>query len=239
MYLNFPWVHTTRPLDTAALTLVPEEWHHVRQVLRCALEDPIVVFNGAGQIRLGCLGRREINFTAPVQTIARGAPRVNCVLFLPNNITTFEICLRKACELGVATIQPVLGDRTEGHAWSAPLWAKRQPRFQRIMIESCKQAKNPWLPQLRTPIKSDTLVSSVLGVCFYGSLSTISQSLPAPTALTGFSGIIGPEGGFSSNEESFLNKFSTPIHLPTYVLRVETAMVSLISVLKIRYIPQE
>lgn len=239
MYSHFPWVHTAESLEAATLPLAPEEWHHVRQVLRCMPEAPIVVFSGTGQMRLGCLGREEIRFTAPVQTVAQCTPQVNCVLFLPNNITTFEICLRKACELGVATIQPVLGDRTEGHAWSAPLWAKRQPRFQRIMIESCKQSKNPRLPQLRTPIKSDVLATSISGICFHGSLNIPSQTLPTPNDLTEFSIIIGPEGGFSPNEESFLNTFSIPLRLSTYVLRVETAMVSLISVLKMHYMPQK
>jgi 16S rRNA (uracil1498-N3)-methyltransferase len=84
-----------------------------------------------------------------------------------------------------------------------------------------------------------------LGCCIHGSLdaaslqtsptqdtSLLEKFSPAPSE-TLFSCLIGPEGGFSDAEEAFLSKISRGIHLPTCVLRTETAAVSLVTILKV------
>ena len=154
------------------------------------------------------------------------------IQFLPNNVATFEDILRKTCELGISAIYPIYGDRSEPKHWTKEIWGKRTDRFQRILIESCKQAKNPFLPKIYEPKYLNQLSVEDLGCCFHGSLN-VEKKIPLDaTRSSKISCIIGPEGGFSSQEELVLSKLSHGVCLPTCVLRVETAVVGLISVLK-------
>ena len=150
----------------------------------------------------------------------------------PNNIATFEDILRKTCELGIQNVYPVLSERTEKSAWRTGLWEKRQERFQRILQESCKQAKNPFLPKLHAIAPLEELPNMDVGCCYFGSVEAATMPLPTSKLESSIACIVGPEGGFSPQEEAVLKQFVTPIHLPTCIMRVETAVVALVSVLK-------
>lgn len=234
--LHSPWTYCEH-LTGDAYTLCDDEFHHLKQVLRCKGTGEIVAFNGRGDVRLGRLIFEKksgiVQFTAPQQTTQPHVKQFNLVQFLPNNVGTFEDILRKACELGIQNVYTVLGERTELSVWQG--WDKREKRFQRILREACKQAKNPFLPKLHTPVDFAGISFFDLGNCFYGSLQAVKSSLPKNVEGNVFSGIIGPEGGFSSNEEQVLAKVACGICLPTQVLRVETAVVSLLSVMKVFY----
>jgi RsmE family RNA methyltransferase len=139
-------------------------------------------------------------------------------------------------------------------------------RWQRILVEACKQAKNPFLPILQLPIEIQQLSSMELGVCFHGTLNQAESALNLPSekliasplcevgkfpaigtspqanenggtiqaTRTRLSVIIGSEGGFSPEEDKKLSTFSQAVRLPTHVLRVETAVVGLLTLLKWR-----
>ena len=233
-YIHLPWSFCEDLSQD--YTLSDEAFRHLVHVLRIPDKAEIVAFNGCGELRLGhlCCSRKagHIEFTEPI-SVAPVSKRVfNLVQCLPNNIATFEEILRKACELGIQNIYPILSDRSEKSVWRADLWVKRQERFQRILRESCKQAKNPFLPQLHTIASLKDLDNKNMGHCYFGSLSSEKNFFPKFQNETLIACVVGPEGGFSVQEESFLSEFSTPIQLPTYVLRVETAVVALIATLK-------
>ena len=73
----------------------------------------------------------------------------------------------------------------------------------------------------------------VVGTCYHGTLLAKSCYLRAENDKNACSIIVGPEGGFSEAEEAYLTTFSSGIGLPTYVLRVETAVVSLVTAVKL------
>ena len=234
-FIHYPWAYCkTLMEDICALS--EEESRHLRNVLRCKEQDSVVVFNGKGAVRLGHLIFKkrncEVVFVSNVEQISPADRSFNLVPFLPNNIATFEDILRKTCELGIAAIYPVYGERTEPKHWTKEIWAKRSDRYRRILIESCKQAKNPFIPKLQAPTPLKSIAKEDLGYCFHGSLNA-NKAVPSELdAVKNISCIIGPEGGFSPQEELYLSEFSYGICLPTCVLRVETAVVGLISVIK-------
>ena len=233
-YIHCPWTfHEDLSCD---YTFSDEEFRHLFHVLRIPNGTELVAFNGCGKLRLGRLhlGKktRSIEFTEPILDVSVPKVTFSLIQCLPNNIATFEDILRKSCELGIQNIYPVLSERTERSIWRSELWNKRQERFQRILQESCKQAKNPFLPRLHTIIPWTNLPNMNLGSCYFGSLDTGLKSFSAMKIADSITCIVGPEGGFSSQEETFLRQFATPIQLPTCVLRVETAVVALLAVLK-------
>ena len=233
-HIHLPWTFCEDLSND--YTLSDEEFRHLFHVLRIPDGAELVAFDGRGKRRLGRLLLEKkigsVQFTEPIVEVPVSSKTFNLVQCLPNNIATFEDILRKACELGIRNIYPVLSERTERAVWRNELWNKRQERFQRILKESCKQAKNPFLPQLHTIVPWNSISGINLGHCYFGSL----DASPIPSSMlktaTSITCIIGPEGGLSSSEETFLRQFATPIHLPTCVLRVETAVVALVAVLK-------
>ena len=260
---SVPWIydaHLQQANDPVALSKI-EAWH-VAHVLRCKTNAMVTAFDGFGHTRSGQLHVQQsaahVHFTEPLQMQPLQPVVYQLVLFLPNHVATFESILKKLCELGIDTLRPVLGDRTERQRWTPSIWQKHMERWQRILVEACKQAKNPFLPTLQSPIEMQQLASMDLGVCFHGTLngtaiSALQLNLNTGTRIsasdphmdssdvnlastqsirTRLSAIIGPEGGFSTTEIQQLAAFSQAIRLPTHVLRVETAVVSLLAVLK-------
>ena len=233
-YIHLPWTFCEDLSQNYQLS--NEAFRHLSHVLRIPDGAELIAFNGCGKLRLGRLhlGKKSgsVAFTDPLIEVSEAKVTFNLVQCLPNNIATFEDILRKACELGIRNIYPVLSERTEKSAWRSDLWNKRQERFQRILQESCKQAKNPFMPQLHAIILLNKLPNMDIGSCYFGSL----EAAPIPSTnlkvASSVACIVGPEGGFSPQEETTLRQFASPIHLPTCVLRVETAVVALAAVLK-------
>ena len=233
-HIHLPWTFCE---DLSHDYVLPDdEFRHLFHVLRVSDDAGVVSFDGCGRLRLGrvCFGKKsgKVAFTEPVFEMPAPKKTFSLVQCLPNNVATFEDILRKTCELGVQSIYPILSERTEKSGWRSELWNKRQERFRRILQESCKQAKNPFLPQLHTVASFEQLPNMNLGHSYWGSLEATQTDFIEHKEETPVACIIGPEGGFSSQEEDALKQFATPIHLPTCVMRVETAVVGLISVLK-------
>lgn len=235
---HYPWVFASNLSEYIdVLPLSEEEFRHVAFVLRCKNDAQLLVFDGKGGVRLGKLALTSkqgfVQFKEGFEKFSQPFKQCNLVQFLPNNVATFEIVLRKCCELGIQSIYTILGARSERKQWAPEVWKKRTDRFQRILIEACKQAKNPYLPKIFFPETISSVNWQELGVCFHGSLyGKCYQDIQESTTNL-YSIVVGPEGGFSENEEYFLNKVSTGIHLPTCVLRTETAVVSLITAVKL------
>lgn len=245
-----PWLYAEGLQGIAsALPLSTDEARHVVRVLRCRSGDKITAFDGSGYTREGRLGIEKkscfLHFTEPLQQTPKPTRQFQLLLCLPNHVATFEEILKKTCELGIQSIQPLFSERTERLHWSPDIWEQRSERWKRILIEACKQAKNPFLPQLNPPVSLEQLQTLPTGYCIHGSLD-IASSLPSHAQNTSLfenfspapsetlsSCLIGPEGGFSDDEETFLSKISSGIHLPTCVLRTETAAVSLVTILKV------
>ncbi|GEM_PF-1657011 len=233
-YIHHPWTFCEDLSHDYKLS--DESFRHLFHVLRIGEGAEIISFDGCGRLRLGRLHFSKkagsVEFLEPMVEVPVPKMNFNLVQCLPNNMATFEDILRKACELGIQNIYPVLSERTERAAWRSELWNKRQERFQRILQESCKQAKNPFLPRLHAMVPWNELPKMDLGGCYFGSVEadfTAHFNLKTEPLI---SCIVGPEGGFSTQEEIFLRQFAIPIHLPTCIMRVETAVVALAAVLK-------
>ena len=164
LHIHLPWVYHEDL--SQRYVLCEDSFRHLVHVLRISDNSEVVSFDGQGKLRLGRLhtGKKtgEIEFIEPVFTVPLPEKSFNLVQFLPNNVATFEDILRKACELGIQNIYPVFGERTESVNRRTEIWHKRQERFQRILQESCKQAKNPFMPRLHDVVRFERLDSFLL-----------------------------------------------------------------------------
>ncbi len=226
--------------------------HHVRDVCRQRIGDRFeVLIDGCAYLielqqesKRESLGRiLEIREIEPLPF-----PRVKLALAIPR-FPVFEAVLEKSVELGVEAVQPLFTEqsfiRTQGDTWHS-----KQARFQKIIKGATQQCGRGEQMELLEPVKLSTFLEALVadanrGAQVWGLFAYEgSRDLPSrpirealellkardPQAIWIF---VGGEGGFSRNEvQSFAAVGMEPTTIGQQVLRVETACVALVSVLK-------
>jgi 16S rRNA (uracil1498-N3)-methyltransferase len=133
----------------------------------------------------------------------------------------FDLVLEKACELGVAKIQPVVTRRCVAD--------KLNPeRARAILIEAAEQCARTALPLLAAPVRLDALLRGwEPGRTLY--FADEAGGAKAGDSFAGNSGaaalLTGPEGGFDDEERAAIRGHgaAVAVSLGPRILRGETA----------------
>jgi 16S rRNA (uracil1498-N3)-methyltransferase len=219
----------------SACTLSEDAAHHAIHVLRLRAGEEITVFNGRGgefaarivsiqrlKIAVDLLHHREIERESPLRvTLVQGVSAGD----------KMDSTLRKAVELGVAEVQPVLaarsvarpkGERAEG----------RRAHWQKVVIAACEQCGRNRIPEVHALIALSNYRPS--GTAMRILLSPLAQQPLSELSLRGSEFVVaaGPEAGFTSEEEAALvSSGFAPALLGPRVLRTETAAVAALAAL--------
>ncbi len=225
--------------------LDPEESAHCIKVLRHRTGDEIDVIDGEGTL-LHCRLTDDNPKGAEAQVLTSTADwhalpyhlTVGCCPTKNND--RFEWFVEKATELGVDTIVPLIGERSERKVY-------KTERAQRIALSATKQSLKARIPEISEPLAvKDFLCHSERSE---ESLCLIAYCFEDPSvprigiteALRGFSGnditiLIGPEGDFSPEEAALaLGNGYRPIHLGPSRLRTETAAVTAVEAVYLHF----
>jgi 16S rRNA (uracil1498-N3)-methyltransferase len=143
-----------------------------------------------------------------------------------------DYTVRKAVELGVAAIHPVLAQRSVARP-KAERADSRRAHWQKVAISACEQCGRNRIPAvqslvsveayLRQPQEGFKLLLSPR------SELEFSKSIPSTKA---FILAAGPEAGFDADEEAaFAAAGFTPLKLGPRVLRTETAALAALAAL--------
>lgn len=173
-------------------------------------------------------------------------PHLHLRISVPK-FSTFEAVLEKAVELGVKSVQPFFSDFSfvkNPAILSGSKWA----RWEKIIKSAVQQSGRGEPLTLQKPVTFQELLKSInpnsneLHLFAYEgetptsiktALHQIRQGPEAPEDIYIY---VGSEGGFSRQEVMALQKIGLrPVTLGDQVLRVETACLSLISILKYEY----
>ncbi|HPO07195.1 MAG TPA: RsmE family RNA methyltransferase [bacterium] len=174
--------------------------------------------------------RRGIELRLEAKAINRANPAVPCILLQAHGKAgkSGEI-VKQATALGVTEILFFRAERSIGRGSE-----DKTEKMRKIAIESCRQCGRSQVPKVSVA-KSD--FSTVLDLVrrehpemMFLTLSPEAGEhlLDAPRSRfhAGVCLIIGPEGGFSPDEESLLRSISTRfVHLGPRILRMELAAV--------------
>ena len=231
-----------QPLAEGVHTLSPDESHHMVRVLRGRVGAEIELFDGIGGVATAVIEAAHTKHAMVRVGLCNREPppKPGITLFqaLPK-MQGMDAIVRKAVELGVAAIQPLLTEYCEQSLKGDHL-EKKKVRWEKIALEAAKQSKRAWLPMIH-PIRSvgdvltglDVSALQLIGVVDV-SAANINQVLARITKRPEAVGIwIGPEGDFSRSEiEQVETTGGTPVHFGTPVLRVETAAIFALSVLQ-------
>ncbi len=232
-----------KPGDTEIL-LSPEESSHLVRVNRAREGDPVVAFDGQGRewhcecaeahrnaARLRVISEREIPAPPTAILLAQALPKGK----------NFDLIIRKATELGVAEILPLVTDHSEVRLDEHRKESKHD-KWETVAIEAAKQSGNARLPRI-APIQTfaaflESTANSDLKIIasLQPETQNLRQILETRFAKSGVPReaicLIGPEGDFSETETAAaLQSGFAPISLGPTVLRCETAAISALSIL--------
>jgi 16S rRNA (uracil1498-N3)-methyltransferase len=228
------------------------------QVLRLQPGDAITLFNGGpGWSDTGSGGEFDATIThmgrSDVQVkigahhgVEREAPRaVHLLVGMPAN-DRMDWLVEKATELGVASIQPLMTERSVLRL-SGERADKKVAHWQSVAIAACEQCGGNRVPTIHAVlgfpgwIKSQT--STQTGLAMLLSLRMGTQGLRAAvTAIDGAAGhatsaitfLSGPEGGLSrAEEDAAMTRGFAPVTLGGRVLRSETAALAALAALQV------
>jgi 16S rRNA (uracil1498-N3)-methyltransferase len=210
-------------------TLAEDSAHHAVHVLRLRAGDEATLFNGhGGEFAARIASVQKLKLTLEVlqhQAIERESPLRVALVQGVSSGERMEFTIRKAVELGVAEIRPVLAAASVARP-KGERAAARQSHWQRIAIAACEQSGRNRIP----------LVHPLSTVPSLSGLEDVScRILLSPGAQQSFSKLVkdkgasftlaaGPEAGFTPEEEAaFVAAGFVPVKLGARVLRTETA----------------
>ena len=208
-----------------------KQLHYLTNVMRRKRDDILSIFNEVdGEFTGKIINDSKRNLTIKLlQKIKDPEKKVDIwVIFAPVKKSSTDFIIQKATELGASCLVPVITERTLTRNINLK-------RMQEIVIEASEQSERITIPEIK-PIQklADVICSwNKNRKIFYGDETERNQkeercfnhqTLFNPSGAI----LIGPEGGFSQNEISFLKskEFVVPINLGPRILRSETAVIS-------------
>ena len=223
-----------------ALSLPTGPARHV-QVLRLQPGAPIILFDGSGgewQATITHMGRSDVDVRVetflPVDREL--AIPVTLALGMPAN-ERMDSVIEKATELGVASIQPLMCERSVLRL-SGERAQKKVAHWQAVAVAACEQSGRTRVPVI-APIATLTewlrgLPVGAGGARWVMSLrdAVLLQATSARSATASVMCLSGPEGGLSEAEENAAcAQGFTPVSLGSRVLRADTAPLAVLAYL--------
>lgn len=210
----------------AEVTLEDSQAHYLLHTLRAAPGDAVALFNGTDGEWLAVVEEvRKKGLRLRVQSLlsSHKPPPDIWLLFAPVKNEKIDYTVKRAVELGVAELHPVLTRRTV-------VTRVNLERLQANAVEAAQQCGRMEVPPVHEPLALEKRLGSwpeertLLYCDESGSGAPLKNLLPALTSRS-YALLIGPEGGFAPEEQTILARlpFVRPVSLGPRILRAETA----------------
>lgn len=208
------------------LHLPKESSHHLINVLRMTVGEPVLVFNGqGGEYECTIESIQKNSLTLSVSNWLNINRESTQPIILAQGISRGErmdYTIQKATELGVHEIQPMF---TEFCTIKLPedRAEKKIAHWQAIAVSAAEQSGRTAVPLIRPPKNFQQVLQSEGSLLIAEPEAGISiKTLSPPTSPIIL--LIGPEGGFSEAEiTAALKAGAQKISLGPRILRTETA----------------
>lgn len=227
------------PTISSKCRLNGSEAHHITNVMRMKVGDTVELFDGKGTLataEITSARKREV-LLKPTGTKfeePRHQSRIILVVSLAKD-QRFDWLMAKATELGVDHICPAVYHRTVKQGSGKDI----VQRYEKIAVASAKQCKRLHLPTIEHTRSLDNNLKMLTRKynnpeLIIASLAEDSQCVFNTPIITSKSDkiiFIGPEGGFTDEEEQMLRSYgATSIRLTETILRIETAAIAMSSI---------
>lgn len=221
-------------LATSSFLVTEKEvLHQWSRVFRYTGGEEVILIDGKGTevlARLRTCSRNEAEVEVKTRTVQASPKEPALTLyFSPLKREFTELVFQKGTELGVSVFQPILCERTVKEGVNAE-------RAVRILKEATEQSGRVWLPEFRSPISfKEALETNTTETTFFASVQTNERAAieRASQRATSLSLFIGPEGGWTEEEENQASKKShLPFQFSSHILRAETACLAGVAILR-------
>jgi 16S rRNA (uracil1498-N3)-methyltransferase len=203
------------------------EMDHIFKIFRARVGDEVRLLDGKGTIGLGVVEDKKIVRVKEVRIQEKVGFPLKLYCALPRK-AKFDTLLKQVAELGVDSIHPVRFARSVADADSP------SERWQVLLQEGCKQSHNPFLPVIYDTVSLATALEEIQSnniACYYGEIA--DSISPEDKITTPVAWLVGPEGGFTPEELTAIkNANCIPLNLGPWVLRLETAAICGLAVLR-------
>lgn len=220
-HIATPRLFVPDPLRAGVAIPLPDvQVHYLATVLRREDGAPVRLFNGLDGEWLARIAFTKRRATANLEEQLRGQTTEPgpWLLFALLKRDATDLVVRQAVELGASRILPVVTERTNAARVN-------QDRLRAIAIEAAEQCERLTVPPVEAPARLDSVLAAWppgrrLFAAFERTDATRTPIVAGPLAL-----LVGPEGGFTPNEQAGLRRLSfvMPLSLGPFVLRAETA----------------
>lgn len=226
--------------QNSLITLDDNAFNHLIRVLRMKTGESITLFDGSNQITPAVI--HEVNKKT---VIVKTANSVLDNRESPLNIhlgqvisrgDKMEFTIQKSVELGVNTITPLLSERC-GVKLDQERLEKKVQQWQKIVISACEQCGRNIIPCINPVMKLENWCANLTDSLKLNLHPKAEQGInQLPNDNKNISLLIGPEGGLSNEEISMTHQYQfTDILLGPRVLRTETAALTAITALQVRF----
>lgn len=210
------------------VTLTKGEAQHLSKVRRAKVGDKIVAFNGDGfdyQLRIIEITKDKV-FCDVIEKIPNKATKdtqITVYLSMIKN-DALTTAIDNLAELNVKQVKLFKSDYSV-----AQIDEKKLEKLNQIAIQASKQSERADIMNISIINKKDIAQDCENKTTFFAYENSNNK-------IKKFNGdfavIIGPEGGFSEEENKYFSSFANNISLGNTILRAEVACVASVSMLK-------
>ncbi len=202
-------------------SIIGDSHHHLVHVIRLEVGENILLLNGKGLVveaQVEAISKKEVRLKFLSEKMGERAFELDLALGMPKK-EALELTLKQAVELGFRKVYLIRS------AYSQQKYLEAD-RMKSLLVSALEQSNSPFLPEI---VEADW--NKVDWESYEASLMMDSQT----KGMDAFSGtpftaprllVVGPEGGFSPEEITFLHqrpKMSV-LNLPTPIMRTPTAV---------------
>lgn len=214
-------------------TLSAINHRHAIQVLRLKLDDDLILFDGkTGEYTTKvsvCNKRDSAVRLEAFSEVNRESSLKSSLILSTIKSDKMDFAIQKAVELGVSHIQPMISHRSVIKIKKDRLQKKMQ-HWQAIIIGACEQSGRTQIPIIEEPLSLEVCLEKYQTNFCIGMLPTSENKFQDLKSLQKDQGIalfIGPEGGFTNEEETLMDSYDIEmVNFGSRILRAETAVIA-------------
>ncbi|MBF7096863.1 16S rRNA (uracil(1498)-N(3))-methyltransferase [Alkalibacter mobilis] len=230
-------------LESGRITITGEDHMHISKSLRMRVGEKVVICDGKSNdyiCEIDEINKKEtlLSIVDSIRNDAEMDVRVTLYQGLSKG-HKMDTTIQKCVELGVDKITPVITERTVSLPSDKD---KKIQRWNKISMEAAKQSGRGMIPEVTEILSFQKMIEKIKNddlklVAYENERSVTLKDLMEENKRPGSIGIIiGPEGGFTSEEIAKLQQCEgKPISLGKRILRTETAAMALMAMLVYRY----
>ena len=229
-----PRLYVDAPLGIGGeVALAADQANYLRNVLRLARGDEVLLFNGRDgewRARLAVAGKRALT-AAPAERVREQPEAAGLhVLFAPLKHARLDYLVQKAVEMGASLLQPVITRHTQ-------VARVNLDRMRANVIEAAQQCGVLNVPAVAEPADfTKAMANEGRLLIFCDERADVQDPVAALQAAPRLplSVLIGPEGGFAEDERAALLRRGNIVRiaLGPRILRADTAAVAALALVQ-------